>query len=142
MLNRLSSPECAAVLFMTGCTLTDLKDREINLLFCTACAVIGGISLIIDRSSLLPAISSVLPGISLFLVSLLLPGSIGGGDAIAITVLGLFLGFSQLLVSLAVSLLLAGCFSAVCLSLGTNRTKTIPFLPFLSVGVWIVLLLK
>ena len=139
---HLSAPECAALLFTAGCSLTDLQTLEIHLPFCAAFLILGIASSMETGESFLEAAISLLPGIALLWTAFLSRGAVGGGDGVVVLIAGLFLGFSRVLASSAAGILLAGCYAGYCLAAGRFNRAKFPFLPFLFAGECLVLLLR
>ncbi len=71
-------------------------------------------------------------------------GSVGFGfsDAMFGGWIGLLIGWYQALLAIAVGLILSGIFSAILLSLRTERTKSIPLSPFFVIGIQIIKIME
>ena len=70
-------------------------------------------------------------------VSRITDEAIGYGDSVVIIILGVFLGFWKLAETLAGAFLISGICAIVLVS--TRRVRTMPFLPFLTLGYLVVL---
>ena len=72
-------------------------------------------------------------GLGFLAVSKVSGEALGYGDSILITILGIFLGFWNILSVLMAAFLLAAVFSAVMLARrGFTRKSSFPFVPFLA----------
>lgn len=80
-----------------------------------------------------------------FLLAVLLPGSIGGGDVklIALTAgVTAWIGWASFVVALAAAFLMAGAVSLVLMAMGVlGRRSAVAFGPFLCAGAWIGIVL-
>jgi prepilin signal peptidase PulO-like enzyme (type II secretory pathway) len=122
---------------------TDLKHRLVpNALIYPA----GGIALLLTllppgRHTLLALLGSGVGLAPFLLVALLKPGSIGGGDAKLGALIGLVLGFPQVLWGLSVGILAGGITAIVLLLVCRRDAKShIAYAPFLCLGAVIALL--
>lgn len=123
-------------IFLLGNSYLDLKKKEISLNSCVLMAVIKVIfCLAKQRLDLLELLSGCLPGAVLLLLGMLGRGQIGGGDGLAIMVIGCFMGFRQTIQILCIGFFCAAVFSIFFLFLGkVTRNTRLPFLPFLLLG--------
>lgn len=76
-------------------------------------------------------------GVPLLLIHILSRGGIGGGDIKLMTVVGLWLGWREALLTLLLASWVGGLFAMALLLSGRGKRKDmIPFGPFLSFGAW------
>lgn len=80
----------------------------------------------------------LLPGVGLLVIAFITKESIGYGDGLAVMVLGLWTGAIFAVLTLFIGVLAAGIWSVICLL--RKRTEPIPFIPFLLLGMEVVLL--
>ncbi len=91
-------------------------------------------------SSIIPCI---LPGIITLLLAILFSKHIGIGDGIILLTLGFFLDYNLLASSILLSLFICFIFSLFMLVIKKlPREATIPFIPFLSIGSCLSLILN
>lgn len=80
---------------------------------------------------------SLLPGILMLFLAYMSKESMGYGDGLTVMILGLWTGLRFTLAVLCVAILAAGIWGSICLL--RKRTETIPFIPFLLLGMEVVL---
>lgn len=80
---------------------------------------------------------SLLPGGLLLLLAFFTRESIGYGDGAAVAALGLWTGGCFAMMTAAAGIMLAGAYGIVCLFM--KKKELIPFLPFLLLGMEVVL---
>lgn len=126
-----------ALLYFALVALIDLRQRLVlNLLTYPALLIALLLAFSLGREALL---SKLLGGVLafgiFFLTSLLKPGTLGGGDIKLAALVGLLLGFPNLLYALLIGAGL-GAFVALALLLLKRQAAslTIPYAPFLSAG--------
>lgn len=142
--------EIIALLVLVVCTYTDIKERQIYLLP----LLLGGvaafsISIIMCiqepieetmKSIFSWLIFPLLFGVFLVLLVALSKGQIGMGDGYLALVLSLCLGVTKEIRTLCVSVILSGIFCIGLIFCNKDRMwKKIPFVPFLLVGLIVVI---
>ncbi len=125
------------------CGTKDFISRQISIFFV---AGISGLILIIYPFgfylTFINMAGGLLIGIVLIIVSKLTRGQIGLGDGLIFCATGLGLGFWANLCLLLYSLTMAAAFSGFMILVRKKvRTYTIPFIPFVCLGYWGVVLL-
>lgn len=90
-------------------------------------------------TSLMAAALSLLPGAGFFLLSFLTGEKVGYGDGWTLLMIGLFLGAYRCFLILLVGLTAESIVAAALLAIGKiKRDREIPFLPFLLLGMGVV----
>ena len=124
------------LLFLIIVAVRDIQIKRISL-----CALITGgiLSLIyqvfLGKMDLLLILGGVLTGGVFLLISKVTREGVGYGDSFLILILGIYLGFYQLLMVLSMAFFLLLCVSVPVLWLKKmSRKYTLPFLPFLTGG--------
>ena len=135
-------------LLLIICSYTDIRKRAINArilvafliltagLMTGACvfgdrygAVAGGL---IYEPNVGNIIFSMIPGVVLFIISLLTKEAIGRGDVYLVCLLGLMIGFDRIFAVLFISMVSCAVFGSICILLkGKDKKDTLPYVPFL-----------
>ena len=134
--------DVVVALFLTILAYRDWKTKQVSLglILGMALSVIV-LRITVVEVSLWTTIWGIVIGVGFFVVSKCTRQAIGYGDSWAILLLGIYLGWKELLLVIFVSSLLASLFSVVyCMIRGWNRKYTIPFIPFLAVAYYGVVL--
>lgn len=94
-----------------------------------------------DREALMALLGAVMGFALFFLAALANPGGLGGGDVKLAALIGLMVGFPQVLWALALGIL-AGGVAAIALIIHPRWSgkSTIPYAPFLCLGAIVALL--
>lgn len=129
----------AGLLFLAVLAAQDIREKKISvykLFVSAAMAVIywffkGGLSW---RELL----GSMIPGIILLLLSIITKENIGYGDGLTVAVLGLWTGIWFSFYVLCVGLMLSGICAVIYLI--KKKRETIPLIPFLLIGMEVVLI--
>ena len=134
----------AVILMLILLSVSDLKSHTIPVLPVLAFAVV--MAAVHLSAGDLPAVrifTGMLPGLFLLAVSLASRSSIGTGDGIAAAACGAAIGLSSELASLTAALVLCCAYSIVLLiRKKAGRKDTLPFLPFLTAGHILVLIME
>lgn len=131
---------CGALLFLAILVPEDIKEKQI----CAKTVIIFGFLALAcqfakGRGNILADIAcDLIPGIFLLILSLISKESIGLGDGMAVAVLGLWIGGGKTLMILCIAWMLAGAYAVVRLI--RKRKEPIPFVPFLLLGMEVLLL--
>ena len=126
--------------YLIVCCYTDLKKHTINLLISiifTLLGIITGIFLF-DYSFISMAIS-LIPGISLFVISLIFPASLGLGDGLIFTICGIYLGVNFTIQLLFLSLVISCIFSILLIIKKHSLKYQFPLAPFIFVSYVFIL---
>ena len=130
---------CGALLFLAALTPEDIKEKQIS----SKTIIISGLLAFICRMVAGRGWSgremgySLIPGIFLLILSVVSKESIGIGDGMAVAVLGLWIGGGKTFMVLCAAWTLAGIFALICLM--KKRKEPIPFVPFLLLGMEVLL---
>ena len=133
-----------AIIFMLILTVMDIRKKEISvlLLLIFGATVVFYVAVKGEREAL-SVIYSLIPGAFLLALSLCTRESIGYGDGWTMLVLGLLLGLWECLAVVFVGLVFSAIFSLVLLVLSRVNGKTrLPFLPFVSMGLGVVIIVQ
>lgn len=134
--------EIVLFLFLAVCAVFDGLERQVPLaavwlgMLTAVCLRIGGA---MGETSIISAVLSLLPGMGFFLLSFLTGEKVGYGDGWVLLMIGLFLGVYRCFLILLVGLLAESSLAIVLLVFGKiKRDREIPFLPFLLLGMGVV----
>lgn len=125
------------LVFMAICTAADIRKREVPI---AVIVLFGGVAFFYTVSrgerKWLEILYSLMPGISLLLLSLCTRESIGYGDGLTAMVSGMLTGWKGCVTAIITGLLLSSIFAlALLISKKAKGKSRIPFLPFLSIGL-------
>lgn len=132
-------PYASSLLFLAGLSSEDIRERQIAM-----CKVIFFAGLSILYRVFMRQVSwneigwCLFPGGLLLLLAILSKESIGYGDGIAVLVLGLWTGGWFTLTVVCAGIMLSGIWGMICIL--RKKTDPIPFIPFLLLGMEVVLL--
>ena len=132
-------------IFLILCSLQDIKEKRISVkMLVLSGALFLILSLLFDRMPCERRIAGMLPGMSAFVLAFLTGEQIGYGDAACLAVLGTVVSFDILFGAMTVGLLILSIYSLVLLiRRKADRRTTLPFVPFLTVGMlWRMLVQK
>lgn len=123
-------------IFLGGCTWSDIKIKEISVVFLMVFGGIGVLVLVCFRQiAWTEALAGIGLGIGMIGISKITKGGIGMGDGGVLCVMGLYIGFWSVLEIFFLGLILAALVSTYLIVIKKVRRKTqIPFVPFLMVG--------
>ena len=131
------------LLFLIVIAVRDIQTRKIT----TAALILGGLisiaeQLLIKRMDFLMVLGGAAIGVVCIIISKVTKEGVGYGDSLVILILGIYLGFYNLLIVLSTTFFLLLCVSipALCFR-RMSRTYALPFLPFLTCGYILVLLM-
>lgn len=129
---------CISLLFLALLAAEDIREKRISvykiLLFAAAAIVY---LLLSERFGWREISGALLPGGLLLLLAFLTREGIGYGDGAAVAVLGLWTNGRFAMMTAAAGIMLAGGYGVFCLL--KKRKELIPFLPFLLLGMEVVL---
>ena len=133
-----------AVIYMSVCAIVDIRHREIPLLlliFGIAAAL--GIDLWWIKEGVVTVAetgTSLLPGVFFLLTGFFTGEKVGYGDGLLLLAAGLLLGVYRCFLALGIGLLFSALISLFLLLLRrADRHSRIPFVPFLTLGMGVVL---
>lgn len=135
--------ESISLLGMLGiCTIEDIKNRHVEVLLLLAFGILGIVLHVFRmRVDIWDILAGMLLGGILFVISVLSQERIGKGDALMVTISGIYLGFWENLILVWGAMLLAGIVGVFMLCL-RSRGKSLPFAPFLTIMYIFILILK
>ena len=135
--------EAVSLLSMLGaCSYEDIKSRRIGVILVLGFGILGiFLHLFYSRLSIEEMLGGIAIGLIMFLVSYLSQERIGKGDALVLTVSGIYLGFWNNLFLLWGASLMASFVGIVFIAKG-ERKRELPFVPFLLVVYVLGLILK
>ena len=127
------------LLFLAVLAVQDIKEKKVSiykLLISAAMAVIYWIFK--GEFSWQELLWNAIPGVMLLLLSIITKENIGYGDGLTVIVLGLWTGIWFTFHVLCAGLMLSGVYAAIYLV--KKKGETIPLIPFLLIGMEVVLL--
>lgn len=134
--------EFVLFLFLAVCAVFDGFSRRVPLAVVWAgmlTAVCFRISGVMGETDIVPTALSLLPGAGFFLLGFLTEEKVGYGDGWALLMIGLFLGAYRCFLILFVGLVVESAAAMALLMLRKiKRDREIPFLPFLLLGMGVV----
>lgn len=135
--------QVAGMIGMLGiCSYEDIKTRKIGVVAVLVFAIFGVISrLLMGSPDLKGMLGGMLLGGFLFFAGTFFKGGLGSGDALMVTVSGIYLGFWNNLILLWTASLLVGILGVILIVTGRKNLE-IPFAPFLLVAYLALLVLE
>ena len=134
--------EIVLFLFLAVCAVSDGCSRQVPLAvvwlgMLTAIGLrIGGM---MGEVNLMSVLLSLVPGAGFFLLSFLTEEKVGYGDGWVLLMIGLFTGIYRCFLILIFGLVAESAAAVVLLAIGkVKRDREIPFLPFLLLGMGVV----
>ncbi len=125
-------------------SVQDIKSKKISLFLITLCgilAIIAGLGGVLAGESFVVTVITMIPGILLVLLSISTQEGIGIGDGLMVMALGPVFGMEKTLLGLMVSMLLTSIVSIGILASQRGTKKTcMPFIPFLTIGMGVAML--
>lgn len=135
--------EIVLFLFLAVCAVFDGFSRRVPLavvwlgILTAVCLRLNGA---MGETSLMEAALSLIPGAGFFLLGFLTREKVGYGDGWALLMIGLFAGARRCFLILFVGLMAESAVAIVLLAIGKiKRDREIPFLPFLLLGMGVVI---
>lgn len=137
--------EIVLFLFLAVCAVFDGFSRRVPLvvvwlgMLAAVCIRVSGA---MGETSLMAAVFSLLPGMGFFLLSFLTREKVGYGDGWVLLMIGLFAGVYRCFLILLVGLMAESAVAILLMVIGkVKRDREIPFLPFLLLGMGVVVCL-
>lgn len=131
------------LLFLIITAFRDIQIKSIS----TYALWIGGVlsagyQIFVGKMDFWLVLGGILTGVVFLFVSKITKEGMGYGDSILILILGIYLGFHQLIIVLSMAFFLLLCVSVPVLwSRKMSRKSTLPFLPFLTGGYLCLLMM-
>lgn len=128
-----------ALIFLAVLSADDIKEKKVSVVKVATGAAMALLSRIMTgHFSGIGILSGCLPGLFLLLLSIMTRESIGKGDGIVVVALGLWTDFQWTFLITCLAIWLAGMFALIRFI--CKRKEPIPFVPFLLLGMEVVLL--
>ncbi|MDE5908707.1 MAG: prepilin peptidase [Lachnospiraceae bacterium] len=133
---------CVSLMFLAGLSAEDIKEKKISVYYVLIFALSGIVFRVFTQflwnEILWNEISwSFFPGSVLLLLAFLTKEDIGYGDGMCVLALGLWTGGWFALTVMCIGIMLAGIWGMVCIF--RRKRETIPFVPFLLLGMEVAL---
>ncbi len=127
--------------FMAVCTITDIRKKEIPV----AVVALSGLALFFyvifgEKKQWMDILYSLMPGMLLLMLSYCTRESIGYGDGLVVLVIGICMGMGICIAAVTGLIISAICAAALLALRKAGGKSRIPFVPFLSVGLGVVLI--
>lgn len=121
------------ILFLTGCSITDLKTKKVYQSVCIMNYIVAVIvRLVLSQMSFKAFVEGIVLSGTLFIISIFTKQAIGYGDVLVILALTAILKAQYVVEILVLSLLICCIFSIILLLIKrVNIKSTLPFVPFL-----------
>lgn len=128
--------DIGALILLIPCVVTDLKYRQIPVVFVSVFMLIGAcIRFSAENTAVMQLLSGALPGVFLILIALATHGKAGMGDGIMAAALGVWYGLYTVTGMLITALSAAAVYGLLKLAVKKDRAdKELPFAPFLCAG--------
>lgn len=128
-------------LFLFISAVLDIKRRRISLLLVFLFAIIWIVSAFRDDpQAFITGVVGMIPGIILAGVSILSGEKIGMGDAITVTLCGVYLGLYPILMILMISFIFTTIVGVILILLHrAKRDSSLPFVPFLAIAYAVIM---
>lgn len=123
------------ILFLAGCSLTDLWKREVRLWFLAAFLCPGIVLSVMGGRGVSDVLMALVPGIALTAVSLVSGGAVGAGDGLVLMIAGLFTDLRSVLICGALSSMFSAFAAAVLFLQKKAKKVSVPFVPCLLLGM-------
>lgn len=130
---------CVSLLFLAGLSAGDVREKKIpiyKVIFFAIFAILY--RMITGQFSWDEVRWGIFPGCVLLLLAFLTKENIGYGDGITVLALGLWTGGWFTLAVVCIGIMLSGVWGMACIF--RKKTEPIPFIPFLLLGMEVVLL--
>lgn len=133
-----------AIVFMVICAVTDIRKKEIPIVLVILFGVLAAVYIgLFDKQEISSILYSFIPGAFLLALSLCTKESIGYGDGLVVLVLGLMTGCQKCIFIVSIGLLAASiCALALLVLRKVNGRSRLPFVPFLAIGLGVMLIVQ
>lgn len=132
-----------SMLIILICTVTDIKDRNINIGFCVVNILSAAVIHIVMADGFLVVCRGMILGVILIIVSLFSRGAIGRGDGLLLMTVGSITGLKLSIMIAAWAFISCTAVSLVAVVAGKLTMKSqIPFAPFILIGALIVTFIR
>ncbi|MCR5295111.1 MAG: prepilin peptidase [Lachnospiraceae bacterium] len=130
--------QAAALVFLAAASLLDLRIKKVDIVMSGFFALLGlTAGILFGEKGIWDYLLPFLPGLFLFLFSLMSRGAIGMGDGIVVLVLGFYFPFDELAGLLTAAFFLAAVYGALVFLKRRKGGERFAFVPFLFLaGLW------
>ncbi len=129
---------CAELLFLAELSAEDVREKKVSVYKVLVFTVLALIyRAFTNQLFWMEMIINLVPGGMMILLAILTKEGIGYGDGMTVMVLGLWTNVWFTTGVLCVAILLSGIFGSICLIV--TKREVIPFVPFLLVGLEVML---
>lgn len=129
---------CAELLFLAELSAEDVREKKVSVYKVLVFTVLALIyRAFTNQLFWMEMIINLVPGGMMILLTILTKEGIGYGDGMTVMVLGLWTNVWFTTGVLCVAILLSGIFGSICLIV--TKREVIPFVPFLLVGLEVML---
>ena len=123
------------IVFLGIISIIDISTKKIPVILLIIMGIAGGVYIISGDKSVINTVISIIPGGILLMMAFLTKEQIGYGDAVVVTLMGLFVSVDIVCSSLVMGLTIAGMVSVIYIVIKrADRKKQIAFTPFLLLG--------
>ena len=123
------------IIFLGIISIVDISTKKIPVILLIIMGIAGGVYIISGDKSVINTVISIIPGGILLMMAFLTKEQIGYGDAVVVTLMGLFVSVDIVCSSLVMGLTIAGIVSVIYIVIKrADRNKQIAFTPFLLFG--------
>ncbi|MDD6353634.1 MAG: peptidase [Lachnospiraceae bacterium] len=123
------------IIFLGIISIIDISTKKIPVILLIIMGIAGGVYIISCDKSVINTVISIIPGGILLMMAFFTKEQIGYGDAVVVTLMGLFVSVDIVCSSLVMGLTIAGIVSVVYIVIKrADRKKQIAFTPFLLLG--------
>lgn len=129
---------CISLMFLAGLSVGDIKERKISIHYVLIFALSAVFFQLLTGEFFWKNILwGIFPGSMLLLLGFLTKEAIGYGDGMCVLALGLWTGGWFTLIAVCIGTMLAGIWGIICIF--RRKRESIPFVPFLLLGMEVVL---
>jgi len=134
----------SVLVFLALCSMQDAREKRISVkLLVLAGGLFGMASLLFEDMHIGQRICNMMPGLAALLLAFLTKEQVGYGDAACLIVLGSMISADVLLGAVMGGLILLSICSVILLAgKKADRKTTLPFLPYLSAGMLVQVVLN
>ena len=123
------------IIFLGIISIVDISTKKIPVILLIIMGIAGGVYIISGDKTVINTVISIIPGGILLTMAFLTKEQIGYGDAVVVTLMGLFVSVDIVCSSLVMGLTIAGMVSVIYIVIKrADRKKQIAFTPFLLLG--------
>ena len=123
------------IIFLGIISIVDISTKKIPVILLIIMGIAGGVYIISGDKTVINTVISIIPGGILLMMAFLTKEQIGYGDAVVVTLMGLFVSVDIVCSSRVMGLTIAGMVSVIYIVIKrADRKKQIAFTPFLLLG--------